>query len=131
MTQEKENEFELMRVIKEEAFEEIERKLKPSALKYCESNTLVMGMKINFELRRRANQKEPDEKSFHQLADSVENFTFRWLDPLTYDQKMCEEFGNGLDGILKDAIQLNQKKFFTHAAVDTEIKRKWYGRVFS
>lgn len=46
MTQEKENEFELMRVIKEEAFEEIERKLKPSALKYCESNTLVMGMKV-------------------------------------------------------------------------------------
>lgn len=46
MTQEKENEFELMRVIKEESFEEIERKLKPSALKYCESNTLVMGMKV-------------------------------------------------------------------------------------
>lgn len=45
--QEKEIEFELMRVIKEEAFEEIERKLKPSALKYCESNTLVMGMKVH------------------------------------------------------------------------------------
>lgn len=46
MVQKKEIEFELMRVIKEEAFEEIERKLKPSALKYCESNTLVMGMKV-------------------------------------------------------------------------------------
>ena len=33
-----------------------------------------------------------------------------WLDPLRYDQKMREEFGNGLDEILKDAIQLNQKK---------------------
>ena len=40
----------------------------------------------------------------------MENFTTFWLDPLRYDQKMCEEFGDGLDEILKDAIQLNQKK---------------------
>jgi len=52
------------------------------------------------------------------------------LDPLRYDQDRREKFGDGLDEILKDAIQLNQKKFFTHPVVDTEIKRKWYGRDF-
>jgi len=32
------------------------------------------------------------------------------LDPLRSDQKRREEFGDYLDVILKDAIQLNQKK---------------------
>ena len=40
----------------------------------------------------------------------MENFTTFWLDPLRYDQKKREEFGDGMDEILKDAIQLNQKK---------------------
>ena len=40
----------------------------------------------------------------------MENFTILWLDPLRYDQKMREKFGYFLDEILKDAIQLNQKK---------------------
>lgn len=40
----------------------------------------------------------------------MENFTTCWLDPLRYDQEMYEEFGDCLDDILKDAIQLNQKK---------------------
>ena len=40
----------------------------------------------------------------------MENFTTLWLDPLRYDEKMREKFGDFLDEILKDAIQLNQKK---------------------
>ena len=61
-------------------------------------------------LRDLAETKGADIERFNQLANSVENFMTFWLDPLRYDQKMREEFGNGLDEILKDAIQLNQKK---------------------
>ena len=42
----KENEFELMAMIKGGKFEEIESKLKPSAFMFCETNSLVMGMKV-------------------------------------------------------------------------------------
>ena len=65
---------------------------------------------MNFELRRRANRKGPDENSFHQLANAVENFTTLWLDPLRYDESAREEFGDGFDEILKDAIELDLKK---------------------
>ena len=44
------------------------------------------------------------------MANSVESFTTCLLDPLRYDQDRREKFGDGLDEILKDAIQLNQKK---------------------
>ena len=40
----------------------------------------------------------------------MENFITCWLDPLRYHQEMREDFGDYLDVILKDAIQLNQKK---------------------
>ena len=40
----------------------------------------------------------------------MENFITYWLDPLRYHQEMREDFGDYLDVILKDAIQLNQKK---------------------
>lgn len=40
----------------------------------------------------------------------MENFTSRLLDPLRYNEKMREEFGDCFDEVLKDAIQLNQKK---------------------
>ena len=40
----------------------------------------------------------------------MESFTTCLLDPLRYDQNRREKFGDGLDEILKDAIQLNQKK---------------------
>ena len=40
------NEFELMAMIKGGKFEEIESKLKPSAFMFCETNSLVMGMKV-------------------------------------------------------------------------------------
>lgn len=65
---------------------------------------------MNFELRRLATSKGPDENRFNQLANSVENFTFHLLDPLKCDQRRGEEFGDDLDGILEDAIYLQQKK---------------------
>lgn len=65
---------------------------------------------MNFELRRLANSKGPDGNRFIQLANSVENFTSRLLDPLKSDECRREEFGDGLEEILEDAIHLQQKK---------------------
>lgn len=48
---------------------------------------------------------------FNRLADSVENFTTRLLDPMQSNQKQRLTFGNFiLDDILDDAIDLEQKK---------------------
>lgn len=48
---------------------------------------------------------------FNKLADSVENFTTRLLDPMQSNQKQRLTFGNFiLDDILDDAIDLEQKK---------------------
>ena len=44
------------------------------------------------------------------MANSVEKFTSCFLDPLRYDESKREEFGDGLEEILDDAIQLDQKK---------------------
>ena len=65
---------------------------------------------MSFELRRRAQNKGPDEKRFDELANAVEKFTTCFLDPLRYDDVKCKEFGNGLEEILDDVIQLDQKK---------------------
>ena len=40
------NEDNLLRKIRHGKFEEIESKIKPRAFKYCESNSLLMGMKV-------------------------------------------------------------------------------------
>ena len=48
---------------------------------------------------------------FNKLADSVEDFTTRLLDPMQSDQSQRYGFGNFiLDDILDDAIDLEQKK---------------------
>lgn len=65
---------------------------------------------MNFELRRVADSKGPDEDRFNQLANSVEEFTTCLLNPLKSDEQGREEFGDALDEILEDAIQLEQKK---------------------
>ena len=65
---------------------------------------------MNFELRRSANCKGPDENRVIQLANSVESFTCLLLDLLKSDPRRREEFGDNLDEILEDAIHLQQKK---------------------
>ncbi|KAJ7358637.1 hypothetical protein OS493_022069 [Desmophyllum pertusum] len=122
-----ENDF--LKKIKKGNFEDIENTIKPRAFKKCDSNTLLMSMKVSFELRRRADNKGPDEERFNQLANSVEKFTYCLLDPLRSDQEKREQFGeNFLDDIVDDAIDLDQKKFFTHPVVHDEMTRKWHGR---
>ena len=45
-SKEKRLEDSLLQTIKGGNFEEIEREIKPKKLKYCESNSLLMGMKV-------------------------------------------------------------------------------------
>ena len=70
----------------------------------------MIDYQVSFELRKLADSKGPDEERFNQLANSVEEFTSCLLDPLRADQRRREEFGDALDDILDDAIQLQQKK---------------------
>ncbi|KAJ7379862.1 hypothetical protein OS493_012614 [Desmophyllum pertusum] len=111
-SEKKEEEETLLETIKRANFEEIEIKLTPRAFSKCDSNTLLLSMKVcSFKLRRLADSKGPDEGRFNQLANSVEKFTYCLLDPLSSDQEEREQFGEHfLDDIVDDAIDLDQKK---------------------
>jgi len=125
------NEELLMKLLsKKNSFDAIKKKITPKALTNCVSNSLLMGMKVNYRLRSLAKSKGSEGEMFNKLADSVEDFTTRLLDPMQSDQSQRYGFGNFiLDDILDDAIDLEQKKFFTHPVVHSEMTRKWRGRV--
>lgn len=72
--------------------------------------TFSFDFQINFELRKMADSKGPDEERFNQLATSVEQYTSCLLDPLRADKHRREELGDALDDILDKAIELEQKQ---------------------
>ncbi|XP_020619072.1 short transient receptor potential channel 2-like isoform X3 [Orbicella faveolata] len=125
------NEKLLMKLLSEKnSFDAIKKKITPKALTNCVSNSLLMAMKVNYRLRSLAKSKGSEGEMFNKLADSVEDFTTRLLDPMQSDQSQRYGFGHFiLDDILDDAIDLEQKKFFTHPVVHSEMTRKWRGRV--
>ncbi|XP_068694397.1 transient receptor potential cation channel subfamily M member 4-like isoform X2 [Montipora foliosa] len=87
-------------------------------------------MKVSFKLREKAKRKGPDNERFNHLANSVEEFVFCFLDPLRPGAKKEErqQFGEYvLDDIFHDAVDFQQKKFFTHPVVHEEMHRKWHG----
>ena len=65
---------------------------------------------MNFELRRLAEKKGPDEEDFTKLANSVDEFTSCLLDPLKSNTEDRHAFGNSLDYLLDAGIELEQKK---------------------
>lgn len=66
---------------------------------------------VNFQLRRLAETKRADIERFNQLANSVEEFTTSFLDPMRDDEGLRKDFGvHLLDEILDDAIEFEQKK---------------------
>ena len=66
---------------------------------------------MNYKLRQLAETIGPDAGRFKRLANSVEEFTFRLLDPLKTDSGWCKQFGDySLDEMLNDAIEFEQKK---------------------
>ncbi|KAJ7379849.1 hypothetical protein OS493_012598 [Desmophyllum pertusum] len=103
-------EIDLLKTIKSGNFEEIENTITPRALQKCDSDTLLLSMKVSFQLRRLADRKGPDEGRFNQLANSVEEFAYCLLDPLRSDLYGREQFGEYyLDFIMDDAIELSKK----------------------
>ena len=65
---------------------------------------------MNFELRRKAGKKRPDEEDFTKLANSVDEFTSCLLDPLKSKTEDRHAFGNSLDYLLDVGIEKEQKK---------------------
>lgn len=125
------NEELLMKLLsKRNSFDAIKKKITPKALTKCSSNSLLMGMKVNYRLRSLAKSKGSEGEMFNKFANSVEGFTTHLLDPMQSNQNQRFGFGNFiLDDILDDAIDLEQKKFFTHPVVHSEMTRKWRGRL--
>ena len=64
------------------------------------------------KLHERADKKEPNEDDFIDLANRVEEFTLRFLDPLKDQKRWREAFAMNpkTDVILETAIKLGQKK---------------------
>ena len=72
----------------------------------------VFFFQIAEKLHARAKEKKPDKYDFINLANRVEEFTLRFLDPLKYEEDERKEFFNNSETglILKTAIKLEQKK---------------------
>ena len=70
-----------------------------------------IGSQVNYKLRKLAETIGPDAGRLERLANSVEEFTYRLLDPLKTDSEWCKQFGEySLDEMLIDAIEFKQKK---------------------
>lgn len=61
---------------------------------------------------------------FNQLANSVEEFTTSFLDPMRGDKGLREDFGDYLlDEVLDDAIEFEQKKVWLGCSVTLSMKK--------
>lgn len=72
-----------------------------------------IGSQVNYKLRQLSETavRPVDAERFKRLANSVEEFTYRLLDPLKTDSETCEYFGYpSLDKMLNYAIEFEQKK---------------------
>ena len=65
-----------------------------------------------------AETKGADIERLNQLANSVEEFTTSFLDPMRGDDKLRKNFGvDLLDEVLDDAIEFEQKKVWLGCSV--------------
>lgn len=74
------------------------------------TNKNLCYQQMNFEVRRRADEKGPDEEEFNKLAHSVDEFTCSLLNPLKSNAENRQIFADSLDDIMENAIELEQKK---------------------
>lgn len=119
----------LRKVLKQEKFILISEKITPKALTKCEKNSLFMSMEVSYELRRLANRKLPNVDDVTKLASSVEDFTNSLIDPLKSDLELRSDFQKYFDHVMETAIELQQKKFFTHPVIDNLKNDRWYGDI--
>ncbi|XP_078372242.1 uncharacterized protein LOC144655919 isoform X2 [Oculina patagonica] len=99
----------------------------PKDLKECKSNALFMAMKMNFELRRRANGKGPDEEELNKLSHSMDAFTSSLLNPLKSNTESRRILADSLDDVMETAIELEQKKLLAHPVLYSLMNDKWLG----
>jgi len=73
---------------------------------------MCLYFQVTEKLHERAAKKEPNEDDFIDLANHVEEFTLRFLDPLKDQKRWREDFALNpeTDVILETAIKLEQKK---------------------
>ena len=78
-------------------------------------------------------KNEPNEDDFIDLANSVEEFTLRFLDPLKHEKPWREAFAlNPETDILLDvAIKLKQKKVISKLLRNKRLYNKLLAPVFS
>lgn len=79
-------------------------------LLFTNKNLSYMYQQMNFEVRRRADEKGPDEEEFNKLAHSVDEFTSSLLNPLKSNTENRRIFADSLDNVMENAIELEQKK---------------------
>ena len=70
-------------------------------------------MQATEKLHDRVDKKDPDKDGFKDLANRVEEFMLRFMDPLKYNSLKRKAFlgdNSGLKDIVETAIKLKQKK---------------------
>ena len=72
--------------------------------------TLHVHCQASSALRRIADQKGPHEEQFIKLANSVDEFSYSLLNPLTSDEELRHAFADSLDDVMDAAIEMEQKK---------------------
>lgn len=117
----------LIKTIRNGNFLEISKKITPKAFTKCEKNALLMSMLVSYELRRLADRGLPNFEDETKLACSVEEFTNCLVDPLKSDVNCRLQFKQCFDEVMETAVELEQKRFFTHPVIDNLKNDKWYG----
>lgn len=119
----------LLNAVETQRYETVKERVTALALMNCGENPLLLAIKVTEKLRERALKDEPDKEDFNFLADQVEEFTLRFLDPLKYENLPIRRFFSvnpELDVILETAIKLEQKKLFDHPIVESIMNERWY-----
>lgn len=119
----------LLKTVESQRYEIVKERVTALALMNCGENPLLLAIKVTEKLRERASKHEPDKADFSALADQVEEFTLRFLDPLKYESLRIRRFFSvnpELDVILDTAIKLQQRKFFDHPIVESIMNERWY-----
>ncbi|XP_044163463.1 uncharacterized protein LOC122947918 [Acropora millepora] len=75
----------LLNAVETQRYETVKERVTALALMNCGENPLLLAIKVTEKLRERALKGEPDKEDFNFLADQVEEFTLRFLDPLKYE----------------------------------------------
>lgn len=80
----------------------------------------LVSCQITENVHAREDMNKPDKAAFNELANRVEEFTLRFLDPLKHNEKQREKFAKSreTDVILNTAIKLKRKKVILGCVIE-------------